>query len=392
MLVLDEADIAKLLDMDAALAAVRTALLDVYRGTARNLVKERTSLDGQTLHSTSAVLRTGPMGPVGPTGPMRSVGSTGGVAREGAAAESPASAEGQGPQSPASAEAQAGEGQAGERPEGAGGDAARTWHGATVYVSGSVRAHWTLVFNGDEGLCAVVAGKTLARLRTDAASGVSADALARPGPITLACIGAGYQAWTQVEAVSRVRPIGRLLVWSRTRERAEGFAAQVRDGLGLPATPVAAVADAVAGADVVTAATKARDPVIRGAGIRLGTHVVLAGSSHADRREADTDLFARAAAVFTDDLDLARAHSGDLRTAVADGALGWDDVRHLGAALDGTEARPSARPDSGAITVFCSHGVGSWDLELARTALERAEAAGAGQRLGLDMGRWRDGM
>ena len=270
-------------------------------------------------------------------------------------------------------------------------------------MSGIVRAHWTLVFNGDEGLRAVVAGKTLARLRTGAASGVSAGALARPGPITLACVGAGYQAWTQVEAVSRVRPIGRLLVLSRTRERAQGFAARVRAGLGLPATPVANVADAVAGADVVTAATKARDPVIRGADIRPGAHVVLAASSHVDRREADTDLFTRAAAVYTDDLDLARVHSGDLRTAVADGALAWDDVRHLGAALDGAETRPGARPETGpvarkearpgpeAITVFCSHGVGSWDLELARTALERAEATGTGHRLGLDMGRWRDG-
>ena len=70
--------------------------------------------------------------------------------------------------------------------------------------------------------------------------------------------------------------------------------------------------------------------------------------------------------------------------------------RHLGAALDGPAARPDSgaevRPDSGAITVFCSHGVGSWDLELARTALERAEAAGAGHRLDLAMGQWRDGM
>ena len=111
-------------------------------------------------------------------------------------------------------------------------DAAGTWHGATVYVSGIVRAHWTLVFNGDEGLRAVVAGKTLARLRTGAASGVSACALARPGPITLACVGAGYQAWTQVEAVSRVRPIGRLPVLSRTRERAQGFAAWFLRGPG----------------------------------------------------------------------------------------------------------------------------------------------------------------
>ena len=50
------------------------------------------------------------------------------------------------------------------------------------------------------------------------------------------------------------------------------------------------------------------------------------------------------------------------------------------------------RPDSGAITVFCSHSVGSWDLELARTAVERAEAAGTGHRLGLVMGQWRNGM
>ena len=63
------------------------------------------------------------------------------------------------------------------------------------------------------------------------------------------------------------------------------------------------------------------------------------------------------------------------------------------------EARPETRPEAGletrpgpgAITVFCSHGVGSWDLELARIALERAEATGAGHRLGLDMGQWRNG-
>ena len=75
----------------------------------------------------------------------------------------------------------------------------------------------------------------------------------------------------------------------------------------------------------MTAATKARDRH-PGADIRPGAHVVLAASSHVDRREADTDLFTRAAAVYTDDLDLARVHSGDLRTAVADGALAWDDV------------------------------------------------------------------
>jgi ornithine cyclodeaminase/alanine dehydrogenase-like protein (mu-crystallin family) len=233
-----------------------------------------------------------------------------------------------------------------------------------------------------------VAGKLLARLRTGAASGVSAAALAHRGPITLASVGAGYQAWTQVEAVSRVREISALRVWSRTRDRAERFAAQIRDGLGLPATAAATVAAAVAGADVVTAATKARDPIVLGRDIAPGTHVVLAGSSHADRREADSELFRRAGAVYADDVDLARAHSGDVRTAVGDGALAWDDVQHLGAALEEPESIPSGNPS----TVFCSHGVGSWDLELAMIAVDRAEAAGVGHRLDLDMGQWRGGM
>ena len=323
MLVLDEADIERLLTMDDALPAVRSALLDVYQGTAVNLAKERAAVHGETLHSVGAVLRTGE-----------------------------------------------------------GSD--HTWHGATIYVSGSVRDHWTLVFNG-KGLTAAVAGKRLSRLRTGAATGVSADALAAPGPVTVACLGAGYQAWTQVEAVSRVRPIGRLLVWSRTRERAESFAAQVSDRQGLAATPVGDVAAAVADADIVIAITKARDPIVLGRDVRPGAHVILAGSSHVDRREADADLFARASAVFADDLDLARAHSGDLIAAVESGALRWADVRHLGAALTGPGAAFRRETPDG-ISVFCNHGVGSWDLELAMTAISRARSQGNGTELDLVTG------
>ncbi len=318
MLVIDEADIDRLLTMDDALSAVRSALLNVYRGTAVNLAKERATLDGETLHSVGAVLKAG-----------------------------------------------------------AGAD--QTWHGATIYVSGSVHDHWTFVFNGP-GLTAAVAGKLLSRLRTGAATGVSADALATPGVVTVACLGAGYQAWTQVQAVSKVRQVGKLVVWSRTRERAESFATRVSARQGLPATVATDIAAAVADADIVIAITKARDPIVLGRDVRPGTHVVLAGSSHLHRREADADLFARAAGVFTDDLELARAHSGDLHAAAESGALRWDDVQHLGAALGGPGQGIRQRmPD--AVTVFCNHGVGSWDLELAMTAIRRARETGAGTAL-----------
>jgi ornithine cyclodeaminase/alanine dehydrogenase-like protein (mu-crystallin family) len=323
MLVLDEADVGRLLTMDDALDAVRLALVRVHEGSAVNLPKQRAALHDEALHSIGAVLKTG----------------------EGAE---------------------------------------HTWHGATTYLSGSVRDRWTLVFTNG-GLDAAVSGKRLARLRTGAATGVSADVLAAPGVVTVACLGAGYQAWTQVEAVARVRQIGKLLVWSRTGERAASFATRVSEEQGVPAAPVHDIAAAVADADIVIAITKARDPLVLGEDVRPGAHVILAGSSHADRREADADLFARSSAVFTDDLALARAHSGDLIAAVNAGALRWADVMLLGAALcePGSSWR---RRDPDGISVFCSHGVGSWDLELAVTAVSRARATGAGTELVLRAG------
>jgi ornithine cyclodeaminase/alanine dehydrogenase-like protein (mu-crystallin family) len=312
MLVLSEDDVARLVDMSDALAAVRTAFRRVHEGTTVHLAKERAGLDGQTLHSIGAVSVTG---------------------------------------DPA--------------------DPADVWHGATVYVSGAVRSHWTLVFNGSQGLAAAVSGKLLSRLRTGAASGVSIDALVPKRPIRLACVGAGYQAWTQVVATAAVRTIDDLIVWSRTRERATEFAGRLRDELGLPARAVSDVDAAVSGADVVIAISKAREPVIHGAAVAAGAHIVLAGSSHPDRREADVAVFAAAAAVYVDDVELARTHSGDLRAAVDGGVLGWSDLRSIGSVLADPARNPRLTgPD--AITVFCSHGVGSWDLELAKTACARA--------------------
>jgi alanine dehydrogenase len=327
VLILDEADINRLLTMDDALDAVRSALLHVADGSEVHLAKERARLNGQTLHSVGAVLQTG---------------------------------------------------------DGADG----TWHGATVYVSGSIADHWTFVFNG-LGLTAAVGGRLLARLRTGAASGVSAEALAAPGQVTVACLGAGYQAWTQVAAVAKVRDIGKLLAWSRNPERAEDFAARLRERQGLSATAAPDVAGAVADADIVIAITKARHPIVLGRELKPGAHVILAGSSHVDRREADADVFARAEAVFTDDLELARTHSGDLHGAVDAGALRWDDVRVLGTALRGA-GQELRRESPEAVTVFCNHGVGSWDLELAMTAVRRARETGAGTELPVVLGQLPD--
>jgi ornithine cyclodeaminase/alanine dehydrogenase-like protein (mu-crystallin family) len=306
LLILDRERVAALLSMDEVIAAVRRAALLGAAGGMLNLPKQRLALHGEVLHVLGAVQ-----------------------------AESAAVPPGQ------------------------------RWLSTTSYVTGSQRAHWNLLFNGADGLVAVIEGRHIAWLRTGAASAVSVDASARPGPVTVAMIGAGHQAWTQVLAISRVREITDLPVWSRTAERAQRFTDRVAAELGLPARPVTTAAAALADADVAVAITKATDPVMLGDQVRPGTHVVLAGSSHIHRSEGDPRLFARAAAVYTDDIELGRVHGGALNAAVQAGALRWESVSTLGEVV-------AAGQRADGISVFCSHGVGSWDLEVAVTAYQRA--------------------
>jgi alanine dehydrogenase len=222
-------------------------------------------------------------------------------------------------------------------------------------------------------------------LRTGAATGVSTELLARPDSRVLACVGSGYQAWTQVEAVTRVRRIERVHVWSRTPENARDFARRLRADLGLTVETFDRSSDAVKDADVIVTITAAVTPVLMGADVSAGAHVVLAGSNHPRHREADGDLFTRAGAVYVDDLVQARSVSGDVRMAVAEGALDWADVRTLDSVLARTHSSPADPRDAdGRTTVFCSQGIGSWDVALASMVHDQALDRGVGATLALD--------
>ncbi len=72
-----------------------------------------------------------------------------------------------------------------------------------------------LVLNANTGeALALIDGAALTALRTGAASGVATELLALPDADTLAVIGAGKQARTQVEAIRTVRPIRQIRVYS----------------------------------------------------------------------------------------------------------------------------------------------------------------------------------
>lgn len=219
------------------------------------------------------------------------------------------------------------------------------------------------VFGSDGGPLGVVDGVELTRIRTGAASGLASRLLAPEGARVLAMLGAGAMAADQVAAVRSVRPIEQVLVWSRSRERAESLVARVGGEV------VSDPDEAVAAADVVCCATPATDPLFSDAAVRAGAHVNAVGAFTPVMAEVPPDTLRRAFVV-VDDVEAAAAEAGDLIRAGRAGDATMADL------LTGRSRAPA-----GGVTVFKSVGIASQDVAAAVAALRRAERLGLGVHL-----------
>jgi ornithine cyclodeaminase len=230
---------------------------------------------------------------------------------------------------------------------------------------------------------ALMPGEWITALRTGAASGLATRLLAREDAASLAVFGAGAQARTQIEAVRAVRAIEEVCVVSRSGASAEALAEDLRSGVAgdpLPARAVASPEEALAGADIVVAATDSSTPVFPGGAVQEGTHVNGVGSYTTEMREVDTELVRRAT-VFVDDRAAALAEAGDVVGPMRDGAVGSDViVAELGELVRGGHA---GRRTAEEITFFKSVGVAVQDVVVAGHVLERAKALGLGSVLDL---------
>ena len=148
-------------------------------------------------------------------------------------------------------------------------------------------------------------------------------------------LGAGRQAPTQIQAVCAVRPIKRVLVYSRTAARREAFAREMTESLGIPVTAVGSAQEAVQAADVVSAITNSKQPVLAGAWLKPGVHVNAAGNNMLVEQEVDTDVLRRAWLITTDSLEGAKIECGDLLAAVEPGIVQWEDVVEIGRVVAG---------------------------------------------------------
>lgn len=123
-----------------------------------------------------------------------------------------------------------------------------------------------------------------------AASAVVTDALARIDARRLALLGCGEQAKSHARAISKVRKIESMVVWEQSPERAEKFAQRMQAELGVPIKPAGNVQETIADADIVSTVTSAREPILKGARVRPGTHLNVVGSGDTGPAEVDNEL------------------------------------------------------------------------------------------------------
>ncbi len=143
-----------------------------------------------------------------------------------------------------------------------------------------------------EPVCVAHAGEITA-IRTAAASAVATDALARADATRLSILGYGEQAAAHARALLKVRRIQAVRVWGRSIEKAENFCRRMSAELAIPFSVAAEVKEAVSDADIICTVTAAREPILKGAWVRTGTHLNLVGSSMAGPVEVDSDLVVR---------------------------------------------------------------------------------------------------
>ncbi|MEN2740600.1 ornithine cyclodeaminase family protein [Microbacterium sp. X-17] len=236
-----------------------------------------------------------------------------------------------------------------------------------------------LLYGQDTGdLIAVMDADEVTRLRTAATTAAAAAVMRPEGATQIGLIGTGFEAAGHLRAFAHLWPLSTVKVYSRSADKREGFAAEMSEQLGIRVEAVSERRDAVADSPVTLLCTKSTVPVVDGSEFAPGSVILSIGSTRPDLRELDVETLRRSRAVLVDDADQVRLESGDIRTALDEGAITPD---HLIPVSQWTGEGPAGDPSRDLLS-FKSVGTAVQDLLLAAELVKAAGERGAGRDLG----------
>ncbi|MFT4415551.1 ornithine cyclodeaminase family protein [Fredinandcohnia humi] len=219
----------------------------------------------------------------------------------------------------------------------------------------------------------------LTRLRTGAVSGIATKYLARKDASSVAVIGTGAMSGEQLQAVLEVRNVKEILLYNRTKAKAESFIARLTE-LSPEFTGTIRVMDnpdeAVSKAEIVICSTRSETPVFSGKSLQPGTHINGVGSYLPHMQEVDEETIAKCSKIVADTIEGVKDEAGDLIIPANKGIWSFSQLHgELGELVAGSI---SGRQETDEITFFKSVGIAYFDLVVAAAVYEKALKAGVG--------------
>lgn len=217
----------------------------------------------------------------------------------------------------------------------------------------------------------------LTRLRTGALSGIATSKFSRLNSSVLGVIGTGAMAFEQVLGVLQVREIKKIMLYNKTRKKAEEFEERLIDfGVMLDISIEHNVDELVETADIICCSTRSNDPVFNGKLLKPGTHINGIGSYLPSMREVDLETVHRSSKIIVDDLEGVKEEEGELIFANQVSDWSFSDVfAELSDTLINDELQ---RDSSEEITFFKSVGAAYFDLIVALGVYRKAKEEGVG--------------
>ena len=235
------------------------------------------------------------------------------------------------------------------------------------------------LYHSEHGnLEAVIEADFLGRMRTGATGGVAAKWLSRAESSVAGLFGSGWQAQGQLDALCAVRPIQKVKVLGRDRERLQTFCDRNSSHFGISVVPAVDGKEVVENSDIVVTATSSTEPVVVYPWVGEGTHINAIGSNALIRREIDEKTLRQCDLIAVDSREVAARECGDLLPLLEKGRVNWRQILELGDILVG---RAAGRTNDSQITLFESQGMAVQDLAVGATVLDRARDMGLGMEL-----------
>jgi len=203
-------------------------------------------------------------------------------------------------------------------------------------------------------------------MRTSAAGAIITHHIADSSASSVAVLGTGIQAFGQVSALAKLRPLSAIQIYGRTLSNAQALKAKFETALPNTKVNIAPNSEtAVKSSEIIITTTPSRSPLVQGEWLQKGQHITAVGADDIYKNEIDGACFELANQIYIDSLELNKKYGEYSHTLRANPAL-VDKTTEFGEIFK----QPTAH-HTNEITIAKLVGVGVQDLAAATVLMKK---------------------